>query len=88
MQRMIIGILAAMVFVATLVMALAREAAVECEVCIVFAGQRVCRTNAGADRAAAIQGATTAACSIMSSGVTRGIQCSNTRPQAVQCSSP
>ncbi len=88
MQRVIIGTLAAMVFVVTLVMALAREANVECEVCIEFGGQHVCRTNLGADRGAAIQGATAAACSIMSDGVTRGIQCSSTPPKSVRCDSP
>ncbi len=84
-QRVIVGILAATVFVVTLLMALSREASVECEVCIEFAGQRVCRTNLGADRNAAVQGATMAACSMLSSGVTRGIQCSNTPPRSVQC---
>ena len=88
MHRTIIGILAAMAFVAVLVMALAREANVECEVCIEFGGQRVCRTNLGADRGAAIQGATAAACSMLSDGVTRGIQCSNTPPKSLRCDSP
>ena len=88
MHRTIIGILAAMAFVAVLVMALAREANVECEVCIEFGGQRVCRTNLGADRNAAIQGATAAACSILSDGVTGGIQCSNTPPRSLRCDSP
>lgn len=87
MQRMIVGILLAMVFVGTLVMALAREANVECEVCIEFARQRVCRTNFGADRNAAIQGATSAACAIMAGGVTDGIRCSSTPPKSVQCDS-
>ncbi|GEM_PF-1850544 len=85
MGRVIVGILAFCIFVGALVMALAREANVECEVCIEFAGQRVCRTNLGADRNAAVQGATMAACSMLSSGVTRGIQCSNTQPRSVQC---
>jgi hypothetical protein len=77
-----------MAFVAVLVMALAREANVECEVCIEFGGHRVCRTNLGADRNAAIQGATAAACSMLSDGVTRGIQCSNTPPKSLRCDSP
>ena len=88
MQRTIIGILAAVAFVTVLVMALAREANVECEVCIEFGGRRVCRTNLGADRDAAIQGATAAACSMLSNGVTGGIQCSNTRPKSLRCDSP
>jgi len=88
MQRVIIGLVAAAVFAGTLVMALKREASVECEVCIEFGGRSVCRTNLGADRAAAIQGATTGACSMMSSGVTQGIQCSNTPPKSVRCDQP
>ena len=88
MQRTSIGILVAMVFVGTLVMAVKREASVECEVCVEFSGRQMCRTNLGADRDAAVQGAKAAACSLLSDGVTRGIQCSNTPPKSVRSEGP
>ncbi len=73
------------VFVSVLVMALRNEAQVECEVCITFEGGRACRTSKASDRDRAIYGATSAACVILSGGVTSGIQCSNTPPSSLSC---
>jgi hypothetical protein len=85
MARIIVGIVLFAAFVTTLVLALRNQARVECEVCVEFAGRHTCRTNWAADRNQAIMGATTAACSMLSSGVTAGIQCSNTPPRSVDC---
>jgi len=68
-----------------LVMALMKEAQVECEVCIEFGGARACRTTIGSSRERAISGATTNACAVLSSGVTAGIQCGNTPPSSLRC---
>ncbi len=86
MARVITGVVLAAVFVSVLVMALMKEARVECEVCIEFGGGRVCRTSIASDRDRAINGATTAACVILSGGVTSGIQCGNTPPSSIRCS--
>ena len=86
MARVITGVVLAAVFVSVLVMALMKEAQVECEVCIEFGGGRVCRTSIASDRDRAVNGATTAACVILSGGVTSGIQCGNTPPSSLRCS--
>jgi hypothetical protein len=85
MGRVITGVVLAAVFVSVLVMALMKEARVECEVCIEFGGGRACRTNIASDRDRAINGATTAACVVLSGGVTSGIQCGNTPPSSLRC---
>jgi hypothetical protein len=85
MGRVITGVVLAAVFVSVLVMALKREAQVECEVCIEFGGGRACRTSIASDRARAVDGATTNACVVLSGGVTSGIQCGNTPPSSLRC---
>lgn len=85
MARLIAGVVLFAAFATTLVVALRNEARVECEVCVEFSGAGICRTNWAADRERAIQGATAAACSMLSSGVTAGIQCSNTPPRSIHC---
>jgi hypothetical protein len=86
MARVFTGVFLAAVFFSVLVMALMKEAQVECEVCIEFGGARACRTSIASDRDRAIVGATTAACVALSGGVTSGIQCGNTPPISLRCS--
>ncbi len=86
MVRVVAGVVLAAVFFLVLVMALMKEARVECEVCIEFGGGRACRTSIASDRDRAINGATTAACVVLSGGVTSGIQCGNSRPSSLRCS--
>jgi hypothetical protein len=59
----------------------------ECEVCIVFNGARRCAKGAGADEKEAKQGAQTAACGVLASGMDETIRCQNARPASVTCSS-
>ena len=86
MARVVTGVVLAAVFISVLVMALMKEARVECEVCIEFGGGRACRTNIASDRDRAINGATSSACVVLSGGVTSRIQCSNTPPRSIRCS--
>ncbi len=86
MTRVIVKVALVVAFVTVLVFALRREAQVECEVCIAFGGGSACRTSVASDRDRAIYGATSAACVVLSGGVTSGIQCSNTPPTSVSCS--
>ncbi len=86
MARAVTGAFLVAVFVSVLVMALMKEAQVECEVCIEFGGGRACRTSIASDRDRAVNGATTAACVVLSGGVTSGIQCGNTPPSSLRCS--
>ena len=86
MARNIAKVVLVAVFVSVLVMALRNEAQVECEVCIEFDGGRACRTSKASDRDRVIYGATSAACVVLSGGVTSGIQCANTPPSSLRCS--
>jgi hypothetical protein len=86
MMRVVTGVVLAAVFVSVLVMALMKEAQVECEVCIEFDGRRACRSSTASDRDRAVNSATTAACVVLSGGVTSGIQCGNTPPSLLRCS--
>lgn len=57
----------------------------ECDVCVSFAGQQVCRTAASGDRKSTIESAVTSACASLASGMTDSIRCQNTPPDSTQC---
>jgi hypothetical protein len=57
----------------------------ECEVCLTFQGQTVCRTAASGTREASVESATTSACGTLASGMTESIRCQNTPPDRVTC---
>ncbi|HXB72576.1 MAG TPA: hypothetical protein VNY05_30345 [Candidatus Acidoferrales bacterium] len=57
---------------------------VTCKVCIVFNGQRDCRTASAANRMEAQRTATTNACAQLASGVTDSGHCENTAPESVE----
>ncbi len=83
--RTAIGVLLAVGFLAALVFATLRESAVECEVCVDFGGEGVCRRSSAADRDQAIRMAQSTACAVLSGGVTQGLQCQRTEPRSVRC---
>lgn len=86
MQRRLVGILIGVVFVAVVVFAAMRELRVHCEVCMVYGDGEICEEAKAADREHAISQARNAACARLSSGVTDGIECNNTRPRSTVCS--
>jgi hypothetical protein len=86
MGRVLAGLTLGAAFLAALFFATQRESAVECELCLEFGGRRACRTASGADREAAVRGARTAACAVLSSGVTQGLECDRTAPRSLRCS--
>jgi hypothetical protein len=86
MLRMLAGFLIGSVFLGVVVYASLQQGRVRCEVCMSFAGRRICETARSPDRAQAVQQATASACARLSGGVTRGIQCSNTPPLSTECS--
>ena len=57
----------------------------ECEVCMTFMHQSVCRTAASGTREASIESAVSSACGTLASGMTESIRCSNTKPDRVTC---
>ena len=58
----------------------------QCEVCIEFRGVRRCAKGAGANAEEAKQGAQTAACGVLASGMDETIRCQNARPVSSTCS--
>ena len=58
----------------------------QCEVCIEFSGVRRCAKGAGANAEEAKQGAQTAACGVLASGMDETIRCQNARPVSSTCS--
>jgi hypothetical protein len=57
----------------------------ECEVCVEFNGARRCTRGAGATEEEARQGAQTAACGVLASGMDETIRCQNTPPASATC---
>ncbi|MDH3213929.1 MAG: hypothetical protein OEM05_15730 [Myxococcales bacterium] len=86
MTRTLAGLLLAAAFLVALFFATRSETAVQCELCIDFGGRTACRTASAADRDAAVQGAMSTACAVLSSGVTQGLECSRTPPRSLRCS--
>ena len=85
-MRTIVGALLGAIFVGAVVYSLMRESQIRCEVCLDYRGDSACRTSSAIDRSSAVQGAVTAACTVLSRGVTDGIQCGATPPRSVSCS--
>jgi hypothetical protein len=73
-------------FVAVLFFTTRNEGAVECSVCIDYGGRSACRTVLAATRDDALAAATRNACAVLSSGVTRGLECDRQPPRSVECS--
>lgn len=84
-MRIAVGILCGVALFATLVYATLNQAAVSCLVCVEFGGRSECRTGSAETRDEAVRGAVTAACALLSSGVTQGMQCDRTPPRSVRC---
>jgi hypothetical protein len=86
MGRLIAGVMLGAAFIAAMFFATQRESAVQCELCMEFGGRTACRTASAADRDAAVRGAITTACAMLSSGVTQGLECDRTPPRSLSCS--
>ena len=86
MARLVAGLMLGAVFIAAMFFATQRESAVQCELCMEFGGRTACRTASAADRDAAVRGAITTACAVLSSGVTQGLECDRTPPRSLSCS--
>jgi hypothetical protein len=86
MARVFAGVMLGAAFIAAMFFATQRESAVQCELCMEFGGRTACRTASAADRDAAVRGAITTACAVLSSGVTQGLECDRTPPRSLSCS--
>ena len=86
MARVFAGVMLGAAFIAAMFFATQRESAVQCELCMEFGGRTACRTASAVDRDAAVRGAITTACAVLSSGVTQGLECDRTPPRSLSCS--
>ncbi len=64
---------------------LTAEAAVECEACMAYGGRRACASVAAPDRMQAEARSVSQACSILTSGVTRSLECERQAPESLSC---
>jgi hypothetical protein len=84
-MRTVVGILVGAAFIAFMIYSVMAESRVECEVCVEFRGNSVCRSSKAVDQEHAISGAMAAACAVLSGGVTDGIRCTSTVPRSQRC---
>ena len=57
----------------------------ECDVCITFDGQQVCRTVTGKTETEGIHTGTNNACANLTSGMTNSMRCERTQPDKAVC---
>lgn len=82
----IFGILAVMVtFMAIVVWSTVSDVETECEVCLTFGSEQVCRTGRGANEVAALQAAQESVCGGNTSGMAEIILCRNATPDRATC---
>jgi hypothetical protein len=84
-MRAVVGVILGAIFIAVVVYATLGESQVRCEVCVDYRGGSECRSSSAIDRETSISGAVSAACAVLSGGVTDGIACSATPPRSVRC---
>ena len=81
-----IVILGLVLFVGAVLYWSVSPAQTQCEVCLEFDGELVCRRGAGADEAAARQAAQESVCGGNAFGMSEVIACRAAEPVRVQCS--
>ena len=78
-------LLAIVGFIGGVVWTTVQGAEVECEVCLVFDGQEVCRLGRGSSEAEALAAAHQSACGGNTSGMAESIACMNRIPERSTC---
>lgn len=81
-----LGIAAAMVvFMVVVVWSTLSDVETECEVCLTFGTEQVCRSGRGASEVAALQAAQESVCGGNTSGMAEIIACRNATPEQATC---
>ncbi len=83
--KVVITLVAGVVFVTYLVYSSLNLDQATCEVCMEFGGRVDCRTASGTSDEEATQTAINNACALLTSGRDASIACSRTPPQSVTC---
>lgn len=80
-----LGFLGVLLFVGVIVFTTVAPVQSQCEVCLEFDGQLVCRQGAGATEEEASRAAQESACGGNAMGMSASIACRNAVPASVQC---
>jgi len=82
----VVGILAGMLlFMALVVLSTLSGVETECEVCLTFGTEQVCRLGRGASEVEALQAAQESVCGGNTSGMAEIIACRNATPERATC---
>lgn len=84
-SSLLLLLLASAAFVGLVVWSTLQAADVECEVCLEFQGEEVCRLGRGADEAEALRAAQESACGGNVSGMAELIACRGAPPVRSSC---
>lgn len=87
MKPAIVGaiVVAVIAFMGVVVWGTLQGAEVECEVCLVFDGEEVCRLGRGESEVEALAAAHSSACGGNTSGMAESIACMNRIPERSSC---
>ena len=82
----ILGVLFALATFGLIIKAALTSFQYNCEVCMTFRGQTLCREAKGKTREETVRTATDNACALLGArGMSQSIECSNTPPASVTC---
>ena len=85
MKRLLVGIAVTVAAVGVLYAATLGQGRVECEACMEYGGNSTCSRVAAATREEAEHRSITHACGVLTSGVTRSLECQRRRPRSLVC---
>ncbi len=84
-MKALLGVIGVVAIGGLLYAATLSHSSVECEACIAFGGESVCRTVSGGSRDEAATRAVANACSILTRNVTEVVRCQATPPRSMRC---
>ena len=85
MKGLLVGLAVAAASVGVLYAATVGQGRVECEACMRYGGHSTCSRVAAATRDQAEHRSITHACSVLTSGVTRSLECQRVPPLSLVC---
>lgn len=85
MKRLLLGLAVAGVAVGGLYASTISQGRVECEACMLYAERTTCSRVAAPSRGEAEHRAVSHACSVLTTGVTRSLECQRTPPISLTC---
>lgn len=82
---MVVILLGILGFMGVVVMSTLQRSEVECEVCLVFDGEEVCRLGRGPTQAEALAAAQQSVCGGNTNGMAESIACAGRQPEQATC---